>query len=284
MTATPAVIVGVDLGGTKVRAGRVEEGLCAHASLVLQDQGDAEGVLQDVFSTIDQVITPEVKGIGIGVPSVVDPVKGIVYSVTNIPSWQEVHLKDILEARFRVPVQVNNDANCFALGEYHYGLGQHSRHLVGLILGTGLGAGLIVRGRLFNGANCGAGEIGNLTCGDNNLEYLVSGPRFDRRYGVDGRTLLARAQAGDPAACQAFAEFGTDLGIVIKTVLYAYDPDTIVLGGSVSQAFPFFQSSLLESLKEFAFPHVLDHLRILQSRDPHIPILGAAALCLDAAS
>jgi glucokinase len=284
MTTPSAVLVGVDLGGTKVRAGRVEQGLCAQASLVLLDQGDADSVLKDVYSAIGQVMTPDVKGIGIGVPSVVDPIKGIVYSVTNIPSWQEVHLKDILETRFQVPVQVNNDANCFALGEYHYGLGQHSRHLVGLVLGTGLGAGLVVRGRLFNGANCGAGEIGNLACGQENLEYLVSGPRFDRMYGIDGGTLLARAQQGDSSARKAFAAFGTDLGLVVKTVLYAYDPDTIVLGGSVSQAFPFFQASLLESLKDFAFPHVLDYLRILQSRDPHLPILGAAALCLDATS
>jgi glucokinase len=284
MTGKPAVLVGVDLGGTKVRAGRVERGLSAHASLVLQDKGDADGVLKEVSAAIGQVMTPDVKGIGIGVPSVVDSAKGIVYSVTNIPSWQEVHLKDILEARFQVPVQVNNDANCFALGEYHYGLGQQSRHLVGLVLGTGLGAGLIVRGRLFEGAHCGAGEIGNLTHGDQSLEHLVSGPRFDRRYGVDGGTLLGRAQQGDSAARQAFTDFGTDLGIVIKAVLYAYDPDTIILGGSVSQAFPYFQASLRESLKDFAFPHVLDHLRLLPSQDPHIPILGAAALCLDAAS
>jgi glucokinase len=284
MTTPSAKLVGVDLGGTKVRAGRVEQGLRAHASFALQDKGDADGVLKDVCATIDQVMTPDVQGIGIGVPSVVDPIKGIVYSVANIPSWQEVHLKDILEARYQIPVQVNNDANCFALGEYHYGLGQQSNHMVGLVLGTGLGAGLVVRGRLFNGANCGAGEIGYLAHGQQNLEYLVSGPRFDRRYGVDGGTLLVRAQTGDSSARQAFADFGTDLGLVIKTVLYAYDPDTIILGGSVSQAFPFFQTSMLESLKDFAFPHVLDHLRILQSQDPHIPILGAAALCLDAAS
>jgi glucokinase len=83
----------------------------------------------------------------------VDVEKGIVYSVINIPSWHEVPLKQILEDRFGLPVFVNNDANCFAMGELYYGSGRGYRHLVGLIVGTGLGAGIVVNGRLYSGAN-----------------------------------------------------------------------------------------------------------------------------------
>jgi len=140
MNRTQPTVIGVDLGGTNVRAGRVVQAVIDHAAMSLRDTGDSQSVIDDVCATIERVLTPEVTAIGIGVPSLVDPDLGIVYNVTNIPSWKEVHLKQILEARFHLPVHINNDANCFALGEFHYGLGQGSRHLVGLIIGTGLGA------------------------------------------------------------------------------------------------------------------------------------------------
>jgi glucokinase len=250
----------------------------------LRDTGHSEVVLDDICATIDQVLTPEVKAIGIGVPSMVDPVKGIVYAVTNIPSWQEVPLKALLEAKYRLPVHVNNDANCFALGEYHFGQGRGSQYLVGLILGTGLGVGLMARGSLVLGAHCGAGEIGNLPFRGHTVEHFISGPMFERVYDVDGQTLLERAHLGDQAAQQAFSAFGTDLGWLMKTILFAYDPDTILLGGSVSKAFPFFEGAMRSAMGDFAYPHVLSDLRILPTQEAHMPILGAAALCLDAAS
>jgi glucokinase len=284
MSQALPTVLGVDLGGTNVRAGRVVQTVVDHAAMGLRDTGDSQSVIDDICTTISRVLTPDVKAIGIGVPSLVDPVQGVVYNVTNIPSWKEVHLKQILEAKFQLPVHVNNDANCFALGEYHYGQGRGSRYLVGLILGTGLGAGLIARGRLFLGANCGAGEIGNLPFRGDTLEHSISGPRFDRLHGIDGQTQLERAQAGDRSAQDAFADFGSDLGWAMKVILYAYDPDTILLGGSVSKAFPFFEGAMRRAMSDFAYPHVLPGLRILPTQDAHMPILGAAALCLDAAS
>jgi len=275
-------VIGVDLGGTNVRAGRVVHEVAAHAAMSLRDTGDSQGVIDDICATIDRVLTPEVTAIGIGVPSLVDPVQGIVYNVTNIPAWKEVHLKKILEAKFHLPVHINNDANCFALGEFHFGQGQGSQCMVGLIIGTGLGSGVIVKGHLFTGAHHGAGEVGMLPFRGNTLEHCISGPRFLRLNGLDGQTLLGRAESGDVQALKAFEEFGTDLGTAVKTLLYVYDPDTIILGGSVSKAFPFFEAALRQALSDFLFPHVLPLVRILPTRDAHMPILGAAALCLDA--
>lgn len=284
MSRALPTVIGVDLGGTNVRAGRVVQDVAAHAAMGLRNTADSQSVIEDICSTIGQVLTPEVTAIGIGVPSLVDPVQGIVYNVTNIPSWKEVHLKQILEARFRLPVHINNDANCFALGEFHYGLGWGSQYLVGLIIGTGLGSGVIVKGHLFTGAHHGAGEVGVLPFRGNTLEYWISGPRFLRLHGVDGQSLVGRAQSGEAEALRAFAEFGADLGSAVKSLLYVYDPDTIVLGGSVSKAFPFFEASMRAALSDFLFPHVLLNVRILPTRDAHMPILGAAALCLDATS
>ena len=110
---------------------------------------------------IAQLMTAEVTGIGVGVPSVVDYRQGIVYNVANIPAWKEVHLKDILEREFGVPVAVNNDANCFALGAWRYGEGQGTSDMVGLTMGTGIGSGIIIGGNLYNGVNNDASLSGS---------------------------------------------------------------------------------------------------------------------------
>jgi len=276
------ILIGVDLGGTNMRAGRLENGVLLDSATQPTPAKEAEGVvLEQLCATIDQVLTPGVRGIGIGVPSVVDVEQGIVYSVENIPSWQEVHLKQILEARYRVPVQVNNDANCFALGEFHFGQGRGFRHVVGMAVGTGLGMGVILNGHLYSGANCGAGEMGCIPYRDKNFEYYASGQRFARELGENGAVIHARALRGDPEALRVFKEFGHDFGQVIMTTLYAFDPQLILLGGSVSKSYDLYRDAMFEALQVFAYPHVLSRLQIRVSEEPHVAILGAAALCLD---
>ena len=280
---TTRTFIGVDLGGTNVRAGRVE-GLVvtAHESRGINREWNADQVLEEILATIAAVWTPQVEGIGIGVPSVVDVVKGIVYSPANIPSWKEVHLKEALEKRFKVPAYVNNDGNCFALGEFHYGLCRGHQSIVGIVAGTGLGSGVITDGRLYCGSNCGAGEIGHFPWRDSDVEYYCCGKRFDRQWGVSGAELGAKARKGDAEALKIFAEFGKDFAYAVQLVLYTFDPEMIVLGGSCSKDFGFWEASMREGLKKFYFPHALERLKIEVSKDPRIAVLGAAALCLDA--
>ena len=154
-------VIGLDLGASNIR------GSVVHGSIILdikskpiRSNGTEEEVLEDLFFIADQLISDDVVGIGIGVPSVVDVEQGIVYDVQHIPSWKEVHLKKIMEERYNLPVFVNNDANCFAIGEYYFGKGKGSTNMIGLAIGTGLGSGLIINKKLFAGPNCGAGEIG----------------------------------------------------------------------------------------------------------------------------
>ena len=143
------ILIGVDLGGTNMRAGRVEGSLIVdHVTRPTSSQAEADVVLKELCATIAKVFTRETRGIGVGVPSVVDVDRGVVYDVENIPAWREVHLKEALESRFQVPVHVNNDANCFALGEYHFGKGRGARSMLGMVVGTGLGAGLVLNGHL----------------------------------------------------------------------------------------------------------------------------------------
>ncbi len=278
-------LIGVDLGGTNIRAGRVEDGLIVeHAACPTPASAAADVVLARLCETIDAVLTPGVQGIGIGVPSVVDVDRGIVFAVENIPSWQEVHLKKLLEDRYRLPVLVNNDANCFALGEFYFGQGRGFRNMVGMVVGTGLGAGIILNRHLCSGANCGAGEIGAIPYREHTYEYYTSGQVFAREYGENGARIHARALKGDPAALEILDEYGEAFGAVIMTTLYAYDPELIVLGGSVSKAYPFFEKGMRRALKDFAYQHALQRLLIRVSEEPQIAIMGAAALCLDAST
>jgi glucokinase len=277
------IFIGVDLGGTHLRVGRVEAGaIAAHATRDTPSKASAEVVLEELCAAISEVLTPDTAAIGIGVPSVVDVERGIVYTVENIPSWQEVHLKEILEKRFGVPVNVNNDANCFAVGEFHFGQGRGFRHLVGLTLGTGLGAGVILNGHLYSGANCGAGEIGSMPYRGQTLEYYASGQVFPRDHGQNGAIIHARALKGDPEALKILSDFGEDFGQAMMTTLYAFDPEVIVLGGSVSKAFPFFEKSMRKVLADFSYQRALQRLIVRVSEEPKIAILGAAALGLDA--
>jgi len=118
--------IGVDMGGTNIRAGKIYEGRVVKQSMnPVSAQADVDTVLRELSETIEMVFDSDCAGIGIGVPSVVDLAHGIVYDVENIPSWKEVPLRDILEQRFQVPIAINNDANCFALGEAYFGKEKH---------------------------------------------------------------------------------------------------------------------------------------------------------------
>ena len=274
-------LVGVDLGGTSVRAGLVQnDKIIALEKRPTFANTSKEFVIEEICKTIEAVFKPGVCGIGIGVPSVVDK-DGVVYAVANIPSWRKVPLKKILERRFRVPVFVNNDAKCFALGELHYGAGRGCKHLVGLIVGTGLGAGVIINGKLFSGANGGAGEVGHMPYLDNEFEYYCSGRFFEREFGIDAFAAEQRADKGDRAAQKMFEAFAGHFGDAIQSVLYAYDPEIIVLGGGVSNAFRHFEAPLRKNLRAFRFQNNLKNLAIVPSKKAHIAVLAAAALCLD---
>jgi glucokinase len=277
-------ILGIDLGGTNVRAAVVRDlRLGPVSSVAINPQGTVDQVLDQVCGLIDRTRPTAVAGIGIGVPSVVDIERGVVYDVQNIPSWKEVPLKSMLEQRYAVPVLVNNDANCFALGEKHFGFGVGFQSLIGLILGTGFAGGIIINGRLYCGRNCGAGEFGMIPYRDSIHEHYCSGQFFTRQVGQAGAEVFRQATEGDPAALRAFAEFGHHLGEAVKTILYAYDPEAIVLGGSVRKAYRFFERAMWESVRGFAFSNSLKSLKIAVSELEHVAILGAAALHYDAA-
>lgn len=276
-------ILGIDLGGTNLRIGKIENlQLKKVMASPIKTNGTESEILNDIFRLIDQIIDSNISGIGIGVPSVVDIEKGIVYDFINIPSWKEVHLKKILEERYKIPVYINNDANCFAVGEKYFGKAKNYKNVVGLIIGTGLGAGIIFDEKLYSGTNCGAGEFGMIPYKDSVLENYCSGQFFKNKYNISGEELLTKAKVEEENALKIFSEFGSHLGNAIKIILYSVDPEVIILGGSVSKSFEFFKDKMWEVVNTFAYSQSLKNLKIEVSELDQVAILGAAALYYNA--
>jgi glucokinase len=274
-------ILGIDLGGTKVAAGKVNKGTLIEKidkkiDAASEDPMDTVRLISELISRLD---TGNVSGIGIGVPGLVNRERGIAYDVLNIPSWKEVHLRTMLENEFHVPVYLDNDSNCFAMGEYRYGSYAGIVDFVGITLGTGMGSGIIKNGSLMPDANCCSGEFGNIPYKDGIYEHYCSGMFFANKYGQNGEEVAIEAGKGIPWAIEAFKEFGMHLGNAIKTIIMAVDPTMVIIGGSVAKASKLFEDSMWKSISDFSFPSTLPNFQVKFSHTEHIAILGAAALC-----
>lgn len=275
-------VVGVFLGGKILRAGRVFQNKVEESvTLEINNLGSEEYVINQVIQAIKQVYTPEVAGIGIGVPSIVDVSKGIVYNAEHIPSWKKVYLADLLMPHFKTGIYVNNDANCFAVGEKYYGKGQKYSNMVGIIAGVGLGVGIIVDNKLYSGTNCGAGEFGYVPYKDYNYEHYCTTAYFEEKYGIKADSLYTRATKEDKIALSILEQFGFDFGNFIKTILFTLDPQLIVIGGNLTRFFPFIEPHIRKTLRTFPFSNTIEKLQIEVSTEPDAAILGAAALYFD---
>lgn len=272
-------VLGIDLGGTNIRAATLTGSSLGEIHSVQVDKSNGrDGVIHQLVQLVQNFKDTSIEGIGVGVPSYVDISQGIVYDTVNLPGWDEVPLKTILEERFRVPVFINNDANCFALGEKYYGKGQSVHSLVGLTLGTGVGAGIIINGQLYAGRNCGAGEIGGLPYLDKDYEYYAGHSFFSSFYQTTSFDLFQRASWGDQDALNIFTAYGRHLGELIKLVLMTYDPEQIILGGSISKAWQYFREGMLASLGTTSFKQFVRNLKLDVSSLDNAGIYGAAHL------
>ncbi len=272
-------ILGLDIGGTSIKGGVLVKGhLEDIRAIPTPAQESKEYILETIASFIDSYSHYDFVGIGIGIPGLVDSREGIVLGLANIPSFQHVELKKFLTGRFSKPVFVNNDANCFAIGVYKYGVGKPFKNLVGITLGTGVGGGIVINGHLYSGMYSAAGEWCSAPYLDHNFEYYCSGKFFHNVYHSKPKALAKQALTGDPVAMQAFDEFGRHLGELLKMILYSLAPEAIVLGGSIRKTYPLFKKSLFKTLETFAYPTVLANLKILISELDETAIHGAVAL------
>jgi glucokinase len=280
--------IGIDLGGTHIRGGWVTENprhsvntLSSIFTQRINPQGSVEEVVEELFALADRLVNHSVQAIGIGVPGLVDTEHGIVYDVVNIPSWKQVSLGQLLQDRYKLPVYINNDANCFALGEFYFGKGRGYNSMIGLTVGTGLGSGIVLNKKLYAGKYGGAGEFGMIDYLDKYYEYYASGQFFKNVYQTDGEIVFKKAKDGDEMAIKMYEEMGTHLGNAIKTILYALDVELIILGGSVRHGFPYFSKTMWQQIQTFVFQRAVENLKVEISELENSGILGAAALHYD---
>ena len=271
-------IIGVDIGGTTIKGGVIEAGRIIKQLVSETKPNEGGDITLDILKDlIRKLINSETESIGIGVPSVVDRIKGIVYNVQNIKDWEEVHLKEILEKEFNLPVFIDNDANCFAMGEKQYGIGKQFDNFVGITLGTGVGGGIIQNGKLLIDANCGSGEFGELPYLDSILENYC-GSRFFNQYNMSGLEFANKALLGDEESLKIFNEYGQHIAVLVKSIVLTIDPQAIIFGGAIANSLNLFEKSMYHHLNDFPYPNSIKKLKILQSELNDIGILGAGAL------
>ncbi|WP_194776558.1 ROK family protein [Pararhodonellum marinum] len=277
------VILGMDIGGTSIKAAILKNGELVGKNSILTPAHETQDVIlnsiADFIATYDSY---QFSAIGIGIPGLVDIRNGVVLNLENIPAFRKVGLKGFLEDRFQKPVYLNNDANCFTLGEFKFGAATNFQHVVGITLGTGIGTGIIANGHLYTGIYCGAGEWGGVPYLDKTFEDYCSSKFFRHFHHTKAKSLAKMAATKDPEAMRIFEEYGRHLGNLIKNLLFILAPEAIVLGGSIRKAYPFFEKSMKETIQTFPYPTLSDGLSILISELDDTAIMGAVALIEEA--
>lgn len=240
-------MLALDIGGTKIAGGIVDPG-----GRLLRHTSRPTGT--DPFTALREVVAElevaDVAAVGIGCAGPIDTVAGTV-SPINIPAWRAFPLVERMRELVGAPVALAGDAVCVALAEHWVGAGQGSDAMLGLVVSTGIGGGLVVDGRPFGGRTGNAGHVGHVvvepdgepcTCGGHGcVETVASGPNMVRWArtrgwaGDDAKALAAAAHAGDPIAIEAFARSGRAVGLAIVATAAVCDLDLAVVGGGVAQ-------------------------------------------------
>jgi len=310
-------IIGVDVGGTdvKVSLNDLKGNFIAKTSLPTYVPKGEEVVLHQIISAIEEVIKlgevtkGEIIGIGVGAPGPLNTKEGIIYHAPNL-NWRNLPLKKIIEEGTGIRTWLDNDANLAALGEKVFGVGKDSQNMILLTLGTGIGGGIIIDGKLYRGSDDGAGEVGHMTiepngyrcnCGNRGcMEALASAPNMVRRTKealsageesiipelvggdldkIDTKVLATAARKGDKLAEKIWKKTGEYLGIGIGNLINVLSPDMIVLGGGVSHAGDLLLEPIRETLKERAM-QANPAMIVLAELGNDAGVLGAVALVI----
>jgi glucokinase len=242
------VVIGLDVGGTKILSGLVDrDGRVLREHEVPSPDGSEEGVLAALDGAVEALLDDSVAAIGYGIPANLERGTGRILRAVNLP-LDDVDLVSRSRERFGLPAAIENDAGAATLAEWRLGAGRATQNLVLLTLGTGVGGGIVIDGRLFRGwAELGHIVIqeGGAECscgGRGHLEALASGTAGDRvaqeLYGseADAHALVSRAKEGDERARDALARIGHSLGAGIASLVNVFDPELVVVGGGFGAA------------------------------------------------
>ncbi len=309
-------MIGVDLGGTNLRTALVD-----HNGEILDKHKEAtraaDGWKKIVERLIDNIKRQQgigmekgvhVSAVGVGAPGVILVDKGIVVKSPNFPDWNNLPLKAELEKALNVPVFIENDANAAALGEMWRGAGKDSKSMILLTLGTGVGGGIVLGSKIWHGADGMAGEIGHMTlipdgrqctCGNTGcLEMYVSARGIVQSYRdelerqkqpgvsvlkeITSEKVYQDAREGDAVARRVMKEMGRMLGIGIASLINIFNPEMVVIGGGVKDAWPLFIGATHEEVMKRAFQVPAERTLIVPSSlGDNAGMIGAAAVALE---
>ncbi len=291
--------VGIDLGGTKVAAAALRDGVLGGSHLHATERSSSERLVDQIVAMVGEVRGGDLDGVGVGVPSVVEFETGRAVSSVNIP-LVDVPLREVLSARLGVPVFVDNDATLAAFAEAHdRELRMVARNLVMLTLGTGLGGGLVLGGHIYRGATGAAGEFGHMLVAlevsagvpaptrfpqPGSIESIAAGRALDRlaySIGLDGGgpEAVQAARDGDPVAREVIERWARFVGIAVANAINIFDPEEVVLGGGAAAA----GELLLGPARDAALGYVLPGVGVrtnirLARHGVRAGVLGAALL------
>lgn len=313
----PQLAVGVDLGGTNLKAALVDrqQGLLRPASIKTEADRGPEHVIRRLGDLVAELLqgVDEPAGIGVGSPGTIGLDLRTVTSPPNLPGWERVDLAARLEDRFGLPVVIDNDANAAGLGSAFFGAGRPFDSFIMVTLGTGVGGAIIYQKRLFRGAHGGAGELGHVSV-DYEGPYARSGvagaveaylgqqflSHHARHHlltresilhemtgrdlsGITPRLLHDAARRGDEAAIEMLAWAGHKLGCALGSVINLLDIRKVVVGGGLAAAGDYLLGPARKALARFVMPNMADGAEIIQETlGNEVALLGAAHLAFDA--
>jgi glucokinase len=303
--------IGIDFGGTSLKFAIVHDGQILERGTPVDPRKYENSVtlIEAMFDVIAALRTrhPEVSGVGVGLPGFVDSVSGMVHHLSNVPGWTDVPMLRILQERTGLKAAIENDANAMAYAEFKHGAAKGATNAVCITLGTGVGCGLVLDGKLFRGTRFAAGEMGHASidlngpCGvygtPGDLEVYVGNKqiaaRASRLYIAAGQPrppeqctpadLEQLARAGDRIAAGLWEQLGTEIGAALVNAIWLLNPDAVVIGGGVAKAGDLLFEPILRTIRDRVSPLFYEQLHLLPATlGNDAGIIGCAELALEA--
>jgi glucokinase len=290
------IIIGVDVGGTKIQAGAIDKDgtiVCEPVTTETIGEDSSENIFNRIAGSIELVIRKsgllpaDIIGIGMGVTGPLDPESGTILECPQLPTMHFFPLRERIRKKFMLPVVMDNDANALILGESIWGAGKGHKITLGFTLGTGLGCAIVSDRRLFAGTNGLAGEIWPSPYKEETIEDLVSGRGVSAIYQrltentKPAKEISQLAQSGDRNAIEAWNVFGNALGFAVAWGINMVDPGIVILGGSIANSYPLFFDSMDKTVRKSVCPVPAGKTKIVKAGlGDNAGFIGSAALVI----
>jgi glucokinase len=305
-----ATAIGVDFGGTSVKPGVVKGGVIVEKGNVIPtiQDGNVDALIGSIVAEINRLRqnNEDITAVGFGLPGIINPAEGMVVNLTNVKGWRDIPLREIVSQKTGLVTNLENDAKAMAYAEWRFGAGGTLPNVICITLGTGIGGGLILNGRLYRGARMVAGEVGQTSIDYQGKDFVYGNKgaleayvgiwhiaeRAKEIYSSAGKTLSdedalphklsAAADAGDPLALQLWSDIGLKLGVGISNAVWLLNPHRIVIGGGVAKAGDRLLQKIHSTIRERTEKTFWEKLEIVPATlGNDAGIIGAATLATE---